>query len=67
MLKKIPKIHLTENTQKMVFWGSIALLIGITLVVVKSKRDKKALLEKESESVQKEYEGLLSRIDKAPK
>jgi cytochrome c-type biogenesis protein CcmH/NrfF len=67
MLKKMPKIQLSENTQKIVFWGSIALLIGITVIVVKSKKDKKARLENESQAVQKEYEGLLNRIDKAPK
>lgn len=63
----MPKIQISENTQKVLLWGSVALLIGVTIVVVKNKRDKKARLENESQAVQKEYEGLLNRIDKAPK
>jgi hypothetical protein len=35
--------------------------------VVKNKRDKKVRLENESKGLQKEYENLLTRIDKAPK
>lgn len=63
----MPKIQISENTQKVLLWGSVALLIGITIVVVKNKRDKKVRLENESKNIQKEYEGLLTRIDKAPK
>ncbi len=63
----MPKIQISENTQKVLLWGSVALLIGITIVVVKNKRDKKVRLENESKGLQKEYEGLLTRIDKAPK
>jgi len=63
----MPKLPLSENTQKIILWGSIALLVGITVVVIKVKKDKKTRLENESQAVQKEYEGLLNRIDKAPK
>jgi len=63
----MPKLPLSENTQKIILWGSIALLVGITVVVIKAKKDKKTRLENESQAVQKEYEGLLNRIDKAPK
>ncbi len=63
----MPKIQISENTQKVLLWGSVALLVGITIVVVKNKRDKKVRLENESKGLQKEYESLLTRIDKAPK
>ena len=63
----MPKIQISENTQKVLLWGSVALLVGITVVVVKNKRDKKVRLENEGKGLQKEYEGLLTRIDKAPK
>ncbi len=63
----MPKIQISENTQKVLLWGSVALLVGITIVVVKNKRDKKVRLENESKGLQKEYENLLTRIDKAPK
>lgn len=63
----MPKIQISENTQKVLLWGSLALLIGITIVVVKNKKDKKVRLENESKGLQKEYESLLARIDKAPK
>lgn len=63
----MPKIQISENTQKVLLWGSVALLVGITIVVVKNKKDKKVRLENESKGLQKEYEGLLTRIDKAPK
>ena len=63
----MPKIQISENTQKVLLWGSVALLVGITIVVVKDKRDKKVRLENESKGLQKEYESLLTRIDKAPK
>lgn len=63
----MPKIQISENTQKVLLWGSVALLIGVTIVVVKNKRDKKVRLENENKGLQKEYEGLLNRIDKAPK
>ena len=41
----MPKIQISENTQKILLWGSVALLIGITIVVVKNKKDKKIRLE----------------------
>jgi len=63
----MPKIQISENTQKILLWGSVALLIGITIVVVKNKKDKKIRLENEAKGLQKEYESLLNRIDKAPK
>ena len=63
----MPKIQISENTQKVLLWGSVALLVGITIVVVRNKRDKKVRLENESKGLQKEYESLLTRIDKAPK
>jgi len=63
----MPKIQISENTQKVLLWGSVALLVGITIVVVKNKRDKKVRLENEGKGLQKEYESLLARIDKAPK
>lgn len=63
----MPKIQISENTQKVLLWGSVALLVGITIVVVKNKRDKKVRLENESKGLQKEYESLLTRIDKTPK
>jgi hypothetical protein len=61
------KLHISENTQKVLLWGSVALLVGITFVVIKNKKDKKIRLENEAKGIQKEYEGLLQRIDKAPK
>ena len=63
----IPKINISENTQKILLWGSVALLVGITFVVIKKKKDKKIRLENEAKGVQVEYENILNRIDKAPK
>ncbi len=63
----MPKVNISENTQKVLLWGSVALLVGITLIIVKNKKDKKIRLENEGKNVQKEYEAILQRIDKAPK
>lgn len=63
----IPKINISENTQNILLWGSVALLIGITFVVIKNKKDKKIRLVNEEKSIQKEYENILNRIDKTPK
>lgn len=63
----IPKINISENTQKILLWGSVALLVGITFVVIKNKKDKKIRLANEEEGIQKEYENILNRIDKTPK
>jgi cytochrome c-type biogenesis protein CcmH/NrfF len=62
-----PKINISENTQKILLWGSVALLVGITFVVIKNKKDKKIRLANEEEGIQKEYENILNRIDKTPK
>lgn len=61
------KVNISQNTQKVLLWGSVALVLGIVLVVVKKKKDKKLRIENENKGLQKEYEGLLLRIDKAPK
>lgn len=61
------KVNISQNTQKVLLWGSVALVFGIVLVVVKKKKDKKLRIENENKGLQKEYEGLLQRIDKAPK
>ena len=61
------KVNISQNTQKVLLWGSVALVLGIVLVVVKKKKDKKLRIENENKGLQKEYEGLLQRIDKAPK
>jgi hypothetical protein len=63
----IPKINISENTQKILLWGSVALLVGITFVVIKNKKDKKIRIENEEKGIQKEYENILNRIDKTPK
>lgn len=63
----ISKVNISQNTQKVLLWGSVALVLGIVLVVVKKKKDKKLRIENEKKGLQKEYEGLLQRIDKAPK
>lgn len=63
----MPKINISENTQKILLWGSVALLVGLTVVVIKKKKDKKVRLENEAKGVQVEYENILNRIDKAPK
>lgn len=63
----IPKINISENTQNILLWGSVALLMGITFVVIKNKKDKKIRLVNEEKSIQKEYENILNRIDKTPK
>ena len=62
-----PKINISENTQKILLWGSVALLVGITFVVIKNKKDKKIRLANEDKAIQKEYEYILNRIDKTPK
>ena len=62
-----PKINISENTQKILLWGSVALLVGITFVVIKNKKDKKIRLANEEKGIQKEYENILNRIEKAPK
>ena len=61
------KIQISENIQKILFWSSLALLVGITVIVVKKKKDKKIRLENEAKGVQVEYENILNRIDKTPK
>lgn len=63
----MPKINISENTQKILLWGSVALLVGLTVVVIKKKKDKKSRLENEDKAIQKEYENILNKIDKAPK
>lgn len=63
----MPKIQISENTQKILFWGSLTLLVGLTVVVIKKKKDKKARIANEGDKVQVEYENILNRIDKAPK
>jgi hypothetical protein len=63
----MPKINISENTQKILLWGSVALLVGLTVVVIKKKKDKKIRLANEDKAIQKEYEYILNRIDKAPK
>lgn len=63
----MPKINISENTQKILLWGSVALVVGITVIVLKNKKDKKVRLENEDKAIQKEYEAILQRIDKAPK
>jgi hypothetical protein len=63
----MPKINISENTQKILLWGSVALLVGITFVVIKNKKDKKIRLANEDKAIQKEYEYILNRIDKTPK
>jgi len=63
----MPKIQISENIQKILLWGSVALLVGITVIVVKKKKDKKIRLANEDKAIQKEYEYILNRIDKAPK
>jgi LPXTG-motif cell wall-anchored protein len=63
----MPKINISENTQKILLWGSVALLVGITFVVIKKKKDKKIRLANEDKAIQKEYEYILNRIDKTPK
>lgn len=63
----MPKIQISENTQKILFWGSLTLLVGLTVVVIKKKKDKKARIANEADKVQVEYENILNRIDKAPK
>ena len=63
----MPKIQISENTQKVLLWGSVALLVGITFVVIKKKKDKKIRLANEDKAIQKEYEYILNRIDKTPK
>lgn len=63
----MPKINISENTQKILLWGSVALLVGLTVVVIKKKKDKKSRLENEAKGVQVEYENILNKIDKAPK
>ena len=63
----MPKMNISENTQKILLWGSVALVVGITVIVMKNKKDKKVRLENEDKAIQKEYEAILQRIDKAPK
>lgn len=63
----MPKINISENTQKILLWGSVALVVGITIIVLKNKKDKKIRLQNEDKGIQKEYEAILQRIDKAPK
>jgi LPXTG-motif cell wall-anchored protein len=63
----MPKINISQNTQKILLWGSVALLVGITFVVIKKKKDKKIRLTNEDKAIQKEYEYILNRIDKTPK
>lgn len=63
----MPKIQISENIQKILFWSSLALLVGITVIVVKKKKDKKTRIENEAKGVQVEYENILNRIDKTPK
>lgn len=63
----MPKIEISQNTQKVFVWGSVALLVGLAFVVVKKRKDRKIRIENESKVIQKEYETLLNRIDKAPK
>lgn len=63
----MPKINISENTQKILLWGSVALVVGITVIVLKNKKDKKIRLQNEDKGIQKEYEAILQRIDKAPK
>lgn len=63
----MPKMNISENTQKILLWGSVALVVGITVIVLKNKKDKKVRLENEDKAIQKEYEAILQRIDKAPK
>lgn len=60
-------MNISENTQKILLWGSVALVVGITVIVLKNKKDKKVRLENEDKAIQKEYEAILQRIDKAPK
>ena len=59
----MPKIQISENTQKVLLWGSVALLVGITFVVIKKKKDKKIRLANEDKAIQKEYEYILDRRD----